>query len=552
MFSFIAPDSIAYTVLVLSVIIAAGHALGGLKFGTFRLGVAGVLFSGLILGHFKIHFDEHILEFAREFGLILFVYTIGIQVGPGFFASFKKDGLKLNVLAMSAVLIGTVAAVVISKILHIPMPVMLGILSGATTNTPSLATAQQTLHELPSSTAEILKMPSLGCAITYPFGIIGTILSMSLIKFCLKVKLSKEAENYSKQHSKTRRTLEARDILVKNPNFHGMPLDQIPLHEKNSAIISRIMHQGHVQIALPDTMIETGDIVRAVGAPEVLEELRLILGTWAQIDWEAENENIISKWITLTRKEILGKTIGDLEPFMYGVTVTRISRGDTEFSASDDIELAFADRIMVVGDESGIKKFSAIIGNSEKELIAPELVPIFLGIAAGVILGSFPLHIPGIPAPLKLGLAGGPLIVAMLLGRVGRIGRIVWYLPPSANFILREIGISLFLAAVGLKSGDRFVETLLNGSGWVWILAGAFITLLPLLTVGFWGRVKMKLNYLSISGMLAGSMTNPPALAFANQMAPSSAQVISYAAVYPLVMIMRVLIAQILVLLFVR
>ncbi len=549
MFPFIAPESAAYTILILSAIIASGHALGGLKLGSFQLGVAGVLFSGLLLGHFKIHVDPHILEFAREFGLILFVYTIGIQVGPGFFASFKKDGIKLNSLAVIAVLIGAVSAVILSQVVHIPMPVMLGILSGATTNTPSLAAAQQALQEIPGITSEILKMPSLGYAICYPFGIIGTILAMVLVRFLLKINPRNEADLYSKQHSKTRRSLETRDILVKNTNFNGMTLDQIPLPEK-SAVISRIMHQGQVQVTSPDSLIQTGDIVRAVGTPEKLEELRLILGAWAQVDWEAENENIITKWVVVTRKEILGKKIDELEPFIYGVAVTRISRSDVEFSAAAEIELNFADRLMVVGDESGIKKFSAIIGNSAKELNAPELVPVFLGIAAGVILGSFPFQIPGMPAPLKLGLAGGPLIVAMLLSRAGRIGRVVWYLPTSANFMMREIGISLFLASVGLKSGDRFVETLVNGSGGVWILAGALITLIPLVIVGLWARVRMKLNFLSISGLLAGIHTDPPALAFANQMAPSNAQVISYAAVYPLVLILRVLMAQILVLFF--
>lgn len=549
MLSFIAPESIAYTILVLAAIIASGHALGGLKWGNFHLGVAGVLFSGLLLGHFKIHVNESILEFAREFGLILFVYTIGMQVGPGFFASFKKDGLQLNGLALAAVLIGSLSVVLLSLCFQIPVPVMLGILSGATTNTPSLAAAQQALQELPGTAAEMLKMPSLGYAVCYPFGIIGTILSMVIVRLVLRLNPKNEAENYAKLHAKSRRLLETRDILVKNTNFHGMTLDQIPLPEK-CAVISRIMHQGQVQIASPDSVVETGDILRAVGTLEKLEELRLVLGSWAQIDWESENEEIVSKWIIVTRKDILGKTIEELEPFIYGVTITRVSRGDIEFSASSDLELNFADRLMAVGEEHAIKRFASIVGNSSKELNAPELVPVFVGIAIGVILGSIPFQVPGMPAPLKLGLAGGPLIVAMLLSRLGRIGRVVWYLPMPANYMVREIGISLFLASVGLKSGDKFAAALLQGSGIVWILCGAFVTLVPLVAVGLWARVKMKLNYLSISGLLAGSHTDPPALAFANQMAPSSnAQVISYAAIYPMVMILRVLMAQVLVLL---
>lgn len=552
MLSFIAPESAAYTILILAAIIAGGHAFGGLKLGSFHLGVAGVLFSGLLMGHFKIHVDDHILEFAREFGLILFVYTIGMQVGPGFFSSFKKDGLRLNGLALAAVLIGSLSVVVLHFCFNIPVPVMMGILSGATTNTPSLAAAQQALQELPSTTADMLKMPSLGYAVCYPFGIVGTILSMVIVRLVLNLNVKNESESYAKLHAKTRRILETRDILIKNSNFQGMTIDQIPLPEK-STVISRIMHQGKVQVASPDSVIETGDIIRAVGPVEKLEELKLVLGSWAQVDWESESEEIISKWIVVTRKEILGKSVEELEPFMYGVTITRVSRADVEFSASGDIELNFADRLMAVGEEYAIKKFASIVGNSSKDLNAPELVPVFMGIVLGVILGSFPLTVPGMPAPLKLGLAGGPLIVAMLLSALGRVGRVVWYLPAPANYMMREIGISLFLASVGLKSGDKFVQTLSQGDGWVWIFCGAFVTLVPLVAVGVWARLKMKLNYLSISGLLAGSHTDPPALAFANQLAPASnAQVISYAAIYPLVMILRVLMAQILVLFFAR
>ncbi len=542
--------SSAHTILVIALVIALGLALGSIRIFGVNLGVAGVLFAGIAFGHFKIHIQPEILEFTREFGLILFVYTIGMQVGPGFFSSFKRDGIRMNVLAAMIVLVGAVITVALSKTLSIPFPVAVGMFSGATTNTPSLAAAQQALQEVASLGADALRMPGLGYAVCYPFGIVGIILSMIAIRIFFKIDPKEEGEHYSEVHAKHRRALEVMDFKVENPNLNGCALDAIPLPAGGGLVISRVLHQGETQIAMPDTLIFPGDILRAVGPRERLEDLKLIIGQPVTPQWGVLKESIITKRVVVTRRDVAGKSIGDLDPFLYGVTVTRISRAEVEFAATPDVEINFADTLLVVGEEEGIRKFALIVGNSVKALDHPELIPVFIGIALGVILGSLPFHFPGMPAPLKLGLAGGPLLVAMLLSRIGRFGKLIWYMPISANFMLREIGISLFLACVGLKSGDQFLATLTQGQGMVWLAGGALITVVPLLLAGVWARFYYKMNYLSVCGLLAGSMTDPPALAFANQITASNAQVISYAAVYPLVMIMRVVVAQILVLLF--
>lgn len=542
-------DAVAQSLMVLACVIAFGLVLGSIRIFGISLGVAGVLFSGILFGHFDVTIVPETAEFVREFGLILFVYTIGMQVGPGFFASLKKDGASLNVLAVWIVLSGAVITVLLSRWGNIPFPVAAGMFSGATTNTPSLAAAQQALKEIPGITADALKMPGLGYAVCYPFGIVGIILTMIAVRAGFKIDPKKEAEKYACHAAKSKPPLEVIDLKVENANLDGRMIDQLPLPEKG-VVLSRVMHEGIPQIALPDSRLFIGDVVRAVGAKEQLEDLKIIIGREVKIDWGTLTQKIITQRVIVTRREVAGKTLEDLDPFLYGVTVTRISRSEIEFPASPEIEINFADTLMVVGEERAIQKFSSIVGNSVKQLNHPELVPIFVGIAAGVLLGSWPFQIPGMPVPIKLGLAGGPLIVAILLSRIGRIGKLIWYMPVSANFMLREIGISLFLASVGLRSGGKFAEILFEGQGLYWMFCGALITVVPLALAALWMRLKSRMNYLTICGLLAGSMTDPPALAFANQIAPSSAQVVSYAAVYPMVMLLRVVCAQVLVILF--
>jgi putative transport protein len=469
-----------------------------------------------------------------------------------FFASFKKDGLRLNGLAFSIVFLGVLITIVLGLCGWVPFPVAVGLFSGATTNTPSLAAAQQALKEIPSITDEMLKMPGLGYAVSYPFGIVGIILTMLFMRFIFKIRPAQEVIEYTQAHQKQALILETLDIAVQNPNLNGCHVEEIPAIQETGVVVSRILHSGEVQLVSPDSRVYIGDIIRVVGPKEKLDEIQMIVGARAKIETITTHNALSVKRILVTRKEVIGKTIEELEAFLYGVTVTRISRSQIEFPATQEIEIHFADTLVVVGEEAGIQKFAKIIGNSEKDLDHPQLIPVFLGVALGVLVGSIPFSIPGMPAAVKLGLAGGPLVVAILLSRIGRVGRLVWYMPNAANFMLREVGISLFLACVGLRAGDRFIETLVAGEGLKWIALAAVITLLPIFFVALWARLRYRMNYLTLCGLLAGSMTDPPALAYANQMAPSSAQVVAYAGVYPLVMLVRVISAQMIVMFFVR
>ncbi len=545
--------TIAHTLFIFGLVACLGLLLGSLRFKGISLGVAGVLFSGLLFGHFGIAIDHEILDFAREFGLILFVYTIGLQVGPGFFSSFKRDGLTLNLLAVFIVICGALIAAAFALWGGIPLPAAAGLFSGATTNTPSLAAAQQALKDIPGLMPEAGKLPALGYAVAYPFGIVGIIITMLLIRFLLRINPSQDASTYAEMHARMNPKLEVIDLRVENSNLHGLQLKNIPSLNDSGVVISRVYHEGVLQAALPATTIHLGDIIRAVGPRDKLNDLRVIIGTETQLDLRGTKGHTIARRVIVSRTAMSGKTIAELDARQrYGVTITRLTRSDMELPVTPDITVNFADTLMAVGDEDAVRKFAAEMGDSPKELNHPQLIPVFLGIVLGVLLGTFPFHIPGIPSAVKLGLAGGPLVVAILLSRLGRLGPLVWYMPAAANIMLREVGITLFLACVGLKAGDQFVKTLVQGDGLYWMAAGTAITLVPLLAAAFWARLKLKMNYLTLCGLLAGSMTDPPALAFANQMVPSSAQVVAYASVYPVVMLLRVICAQCLIIFFMR
>lgn len=541
------PAASAWTVLVLSLVISLGLWLGSFKLVSFKLGVAGVLFAGLAFGHFRITINPEILEFMREFGLILFVYTIGVQVGPGFFAGLKKDGLQLNMVAAMIVVGGSALTVLFSKLTKIPFEAAVGMLAGATTNTPSLAAAQQALRDLHGEAAQTA-LTGMGYAVCYPFGIMGIILTMLLVKKIFGLNAEKSADEYSKKNHGISPKIETLDLRVENPNLVNRRVADIP--STQGLVVSRIQHEGHLHAAMPDMTIQLGDILRAVGPREALDALRVVVGSVTKIDHREAKGRVSAKSVIVTRHEIFGKSIGELNAYHYGVTISRVIRTEIEFAATPELRLQLADVLLVVGPEEAIAKFSSQIGNSVKELAHPQLIPIFIGIVLGVVLGSWPFQVPGIPAPIKLGLAGGPLIVAILLSRVGRVGHLVWYMPSSANYMLREIGISLFLACVGLKSGGKFVEILLSGDGVLWFTGGVVITFVPLMLAALWMRLRHQTNYLTLCGLLAGSMTDPPALAFANQITPSNAPVVAYAAVYPLVMVLRIVSAQILVIFF--
>lgn len=544
-------ESIAHAVLVIAVVAALGLALGSLKFKGIGLGIAGVLFSGLAIGHFGITISQPVLEFAREFGLILFVYTIGMQVGPGFFASLRRQGLPLNSMAASIVLLGAAITVCITKFAGVSMAAAVGLFAGGTTNTPSLGAAQEALKSLPDLAPGLASLPGLGYAVAYPFGIVGIILSMLAIRSVFRVDLKKETAAVLEAGGSRPAKLSRVNLLITNRNLDGRRIDEIPILESLGVVISRIHRGGVISLGRPEEVIRTGDTILAVGPPDKLDELRIIVGEPGTIDLRTMESHLVMRRVIVTKKAILGKSLGELEVFERNeVTVTRVTRAEIELSATPDRRLQFGDMLVIVGREDDITKVATFVGNSVKQLNHTELIPIFVGIGLGVLLGSVPIAFPGIPVPVKLGLAGGPLLVAIILSRIGRIGPLLWYMPNNANFAIREIGIVLFLSCVGLHSGERFVETLVHGDGIKWMLLAMLITVVPLLVVGCVGRIALRMNYVTLCGLLAGSMTDPPALAFANTVSGSDAPSISYATVYPLTMLLRVVCAQVLVLLF--
>ena len=540
--------SVAHSVLVLSAVITLGVALGHLKYRGVGLGIAGVLFTGLVFGHFHLTVNDEVLEFTREFGLILFVYTIGMQVGPGFFASFRKQGLKLNLMAAAIVFLGVGVALAIYYIAGLPLEVVVGLLAGAVTNTPSLGAAQQALTDRLAQTPELAQMPGLGYAVAYPFGIMGIIMTMLLVRVLFRINPSREAEDFEKQHSAGGAVPVNYNIEVTNPRLAGQPVPTLASILKTEFVISRLLRGDEVIVPTGETKLQLGDILHVVCTQESADKLAILVGDVSKVDVREVPSQLTARNILITQNDAVGKSIRELDLMRrYGVAITRVHRAGIELVATAGMELNFGDRVTVVGSEAAIKKVSVELGDSLKQLNYPNILPVFIGIILGVLLGSLPISIPGVPAPVKLGLAGGPLLIAIFMSRYARVGPVVWYLPQSANLTLREVGIALFLACVGLRSGGKFVETLVHGDGVYWMMLAALITLIPLLIVGFVARAVYKVNFLSVCGLLAGSMTDPPALSFANSIAASDAPSITYASVYPLVMFLRILTAQALV-----
>lgn len=542
--------SIAHAVFIISLVTFIGLALGSLQFRGLSLGISGVLFIGILFGHFNVVIDHQILEFAREFGLILFVYTIGMQVGPGFFSSLKQQGLKLNLLAALVVLSGAVIAVGLHYLGGISPSVAVGLFSGATTNTPSLGSAMEALRSLPDISEEALKLPGQAYAIAYPFGILGILLTMFLARAVFKISLEKEHQDFSAERESQQPKLSNRNIEVTNPNLEGKTLHHLPGTKHLSVVISRVLRDGELNPAKARFALKLGDVLHVVGIDRDLEEFQSIVGIPSPQDLKTLVGPLITKRMLVTKKAVIGKRIKELNlEGRYNSTITRVSRAEVEFSSALNVRLMYGDTVLVVGRKEDLDGVAAELGNSAKQMNHPQVIPIFVGIALGVLVGTFPLHIEGLPAPFKLGLAGGPLLVAILLSRLGNFGSLVWHMPISANFMLRELGIVLFLSAVGLKAGHGFFHTLTEGDGLQWMLLASIITLAPLLLVAFIGRVFCKLNYMSLCGLLSGSMTDPPALAFANNVTKSDAPAISYATVYPLTMLLRIFCAQMIIIL---
>jgi putative transport protein len=545
----LAQGPVAKAVLALSIVVAAGLVFGSLGVRGIRLGAAGVLFAGIFFGQLGMHIDERILEFVRDFGLLLFVYMVGLHVGPGFFSSVKQRGLQLNALGGAVVLLGGLLVAGFRFLFHFSIPVVGGLFAGATTNTPSLAAAQAALQALPTYNAASGDYLGMAYAVAYPFGIIGIILTMLLVRRIFSIDVGAEVRNIELSLKAGERTPDFIDLEVTNPNVDGITLRDLPFAAEAGLVFSRLLRDGRVTVPKDDSQIQLGDALRLVGPRTKILEFEPIIGRKSSIDIKSVPSELKTEHLYVTKREVLGKSLGELNfERTYGAVVTRVTRADVEFAANNQVRLQFGDFLFVVGSNEGVVQVGDLVGNKPKALDQPHVLPVFVGILLGVILGSLPIVLPGMPAPVRLGLAGGPLIVALVLSRVGRTGPLIWYLSPGANLALREIGIVLFLACVGLKSGSRFLEVLLSGSGFYWMAAGAVLTFVPLMIVGLVGRKVFKLDYPTLCGVLAGSMTDPPALAFATSITKSDQPLVAYAAVYPLVMILRVFIVQILVL----
>ena len=549
--SLLMTPSAAQSIFVLALVAAAGTVLGKLRIFTVSVGIAGVLFAGLIFGHFGVKIEPEVMHFARELGLLIFVYTIGLQLGPSFIASLRRQGLKLNLIAVLIVGSGVAVLLAMRHILHLPMAAAVGIYTGAVTNTPGLGAAQEALRGMPGIDPSLSSLPGVGYAMAYPFGVVGIILSILAIRFFFRVALTREEKEIAAQEQGNVIPLRTANLVVRNQNLDGMTLRQLDKFDDSKVTISRIASAQKVRVASPDDTIKVGDTLLAVGFPEDIEQLRVVVGEYSAEDLRAIPGPVSADRILVTHREVIGKSMRELQlNEWFGVTVTRVERNGVELIPAQSLTLQIGDILTVVGETENLEKTSKLLGNAPKELQHLDVLPMFVGIALGVILGSIPIMFPGLPAAAKLGLAGGPLIMAMILSRIGKVGPLVWYMPPSSNLMLREVGIILFLSCVGLKAGDQFVETLIHGPGLVWMACGAVVTVVPLVLAGFIGRGLMKLNYLTLSGTMAGSMTDPPALAFANSMTDSNGPSLAYATVYPLTMLLRVVSAQLLILVF--
>ncbi len=548
-------SDIALTVSILALVAVVGLFIGNVKFRGIGLGIGGVLFGGIIVGHFVsqagMTLSSDMLHVIQEFGLILFVYTIGIQVGPGFFASLRVSGLRLNLFAVLIVIIGGLVTAILHKLFDIPLPVVLGIFSGAVTNTPALGAGQQILRDL-GTPMEMVDQMGMSYAMAYPFGICGILFTMWMLRVIFRVNVETEAQQHESSRTNGGALIKTINIRVENPNLHDLAIKDVPILNGDKIICSRLKREETLKVPSPDTIIQLGDLLHLVGQPADLHNAQLVIGQEVDTSLSTKGTDLRVERVVVTNENVLGKRIRDLHfKERYDVVISRLNRAGVELVASGDISLQFGDILNLVGRPSAIDAVANVLGNAQQKLQQVQMLPVFIGIGLGVLLGSIPVFVPGFPAALKLGLAGGPLIMALILGRIGSIGKLYWFMPPSANLALRELGIVLFLSVVGLKSGGDFVNTLVNGEGLSWIGYGALITAVPLITVGILARMLAKMNYLTMCGMLAGSMTDLPALAFANNLHPTSgAAALSYATVYPLVMFLRIITPQLLAVLF--
>lgn len=552
---FTTTDSVAHIVLLYAIVIAVGVYLGKIKIGGISIGVTFVLFAGIAAGHIGFTAPTNILSFLQEFGLILFVFMIGLQVGPGFLESFRKGGITLNLLSTVMVVLNVIVMFACYYIFFDTsdpknLPMMVGTLYGAVTNTPGLGAANETLYSI-FDKGEVPQIAS-GYACAYPLGVLGIIGATIAIKYIFGIKLEKEEEELVKEEEDNDDVKpHFMDLEVTNLYLEGKTLAQVHNFLNRDFVCSRILHDGHVSIPNGSTIFHIGDKLFVVCAENDAEAIIAFIGPTINVDWKKQDEPMVSKRILVTRSSINGKTLGQMHfSSAYGVNVTRVTRQGMDLFAIPSLSLLVGDRIMVVGPEDAVNRVAAVMGNTIKRLDAPNIATIFVGVFIGILFGSIPVAIPGIPVPIKLGIAGGPLIIAILIGRYGYEVHLVTYTTTSANMMLREIGLMLFLASVGIKAGDGFLETVIQGDGVKYVYTGFLITIIPILIIGIIARKKYKFNYFTIMGMIAGTYTDPPALAYANSICSKEAPSIGYSTVYPLSMFLRIFTAQIIVLFF--
>ena len=532
---------------VISVIIAIGLGLGKLRICGISLGITFVFFTGILAGHIGLAIDPEILKYAEDFGLMLFVYELGLKVGPGFFSSFRSGGIRLNLLGLGLVLAGSAVAVALSYLMAIPMTDMVGILSGATTNTPSLGAAQQAISQLGLST----EGAALSCAVTYPLGAVGVILAFIIIK-----KFIARKSDYEQRRNNDSDHTYVAEFRVTNPGIFGMSLKEINALGEIHFVVSRLWHGDSVSIPGPDDILSDGDRILAITNEDEVARLTVLFGEksdrdWNKpdINWDSLDKNLLSRTITISKPQLNGRRLGSLRlRRIYGVNISRVSRSGVRLLARPDLILQLGDRLTIVGTADAINKVGAMVGNSVTDLKDPNLAAIFIGIVLSLIVGSIPISIPGISVPIKLGLAGGPIVVGILIGRFGPHFHLVTYTTRSANLMLRGIGLSLYLACLGLEAGAHFIDTIMRPEGLVWILLGFLITIIPVLIMGAIAMKFCRLDFGLTCGMLCGSMANPMALNYANDIIPGDYATVSYATVYPLSMFCRVIIAQLIIL----
>ena len=542
--------SIAHSILVLSGVVAIGVLLSRIKICGVSLGVTWILFVGIIAGHFGLAVEPNTLNFIKEFGLILFVYSVGLQVGPGFFSSFKKGGLTLNGVAVLTVFISVALAYIIHLVTGTSLVTMVGVLCGGVTNTPGLGAAQQTYLEATGTSDPSIAM---GYAVAYPLGVVGIVMSIVVIKSLFGMTMEKELEKATGSNADAAKMATKYSIEVQNTAIVGKTIKELHTLIDKDFVVSRLCRaDGKVEIPTSETKLFQGDKILVISVESNREAIETFFGVEVEMSdeqWSEMESMLATQKIIVTKHKINGKTLGELKVrSVFGVNVTRVTRAGIDLVAAPDLELQIGDRVLAVGDEKNLESFAKMLGNSSKQLREPNLLAIFLGIAVGVIFGSIPFMLPGMPQPVKMGLAGGPLIIAILISRFGYKFNIVTYTTLSANMMLREVGISLFLAAVGIASGAGFVDTVVNKGGFAWIGYGLIITLVPMLTGAAIGRYVFKFNYFQLMGLIAGCGTNPSGLAYSNSVSPINQQAVSYATVYPLVMFLRVLTPQILIL----